>query len=114
MKRDFKLFIQDIQDSINEIDEFVGNMDFNQFYSDNKTCSAVMLKIEIIGEATKNIPKEIKTRYKGIPWKDMAGMRDKISHSYFGIDYKVVWNVVKQRLPEIKPTIEKNTKGFGG
>ena len=65
-------------------------MDFNEFYNDNKTRSAVVLKIEIIGESVKNIPKEIRLKYKEIPWKDMAGMRDKISHFYFGIDYKIV------------------------
>ncbi|MCK4420958.1 DUF86 domain-containing protein [candidate division WOR-3 bacterium] len=110
MTRDFKLFIQDIIDSINEIEEFVGDMDFNEFYNDRKTRSAVVLKIEIIGEASKNIPKEIWTKYKEIPWKDMAGMRDKISHFYFGIDYKIVWKVIKKRLPEIKSKTEKILK----
>lgn len=113
MRRNFKLFIQDILDSINEIEEFIGDMDFNEFHNDKKTRSAVVLKIEIIGEATKNIPKEIRTRYKEIPWKDIAGMRDKISHFYFGIDYKIVWEVVKKRLPEIKPLIEEILKDLG-
>lgn len=107
MIREIKLFVKDILDAIKEIEEFVGNMDFDKFYNDNKTRSAVVLKIEIIGEAAKNIPKEIRSKYKEIPWKDMAGMRDKISHFYFGIDYKIVWKVIKERLPEIKPAIEK-------
>ncbi|MBT9131335.1 MAG: hypothetical protein DDT42_01576 [candidate division WS2 bacterium] len=110
MRREYKLFIQDILDSIKEIEEFVGDMDFNEFYSDRKTRSAVVLKIEIIEEATKNIPKEIKAKYKGLPWKNMAGMRDKTSHFYFGIDYKIVWNVIKKRLPEIKSEVENILK----
>lgn len=62
-------------------------------------------KLEIIGEATKNIPKDVKMRYKILPWSDMAKMRDKIIHFYFGVDYEIVWEVIKERLPAIKPII---------
>jgi uncharacterized protein with HEPN domain len=105
MKRDYRLYIKDILDCIQRIEEFVGDMNFNEFTKDDKTKSAVVWKLEIIGEATKNIPKSITEKYQGIPWKDMARMRDKIIHFYFGVDYEIVWNVIKQRLPEIKPTI---------
>jgi len=67
----------------------------------------VVWKIGIIGEAAKNIPKNIKDRHKELPWREMARMRDKISHFYFGVDYKIVWEVVSKRLPEIKPTVQK-------
>ena len=107
MKRDYKLFIRDVLDCINKIEEFVGNMNFDEFVKDDKTSSAVIRKLEIIGEATKNIPKHIRQRYKDVPWSDMAKMRDKITHFYFGIDYEVVWKVIKERLPEIKPIIHK-------
>ena len=107
MKRDYKLFIKDILESIERMDEFVEDIDFDKFVQDDKTSSAVVRKIEIIGEATKNIPKHIRQRYKGVPWSDMAKMRDKIIHFYFGIDYEVVWKVIKERLPEIKPIIHK-------
>lgn len=110
MERQFNLFIQDIADSIKNIEAFVGNMSFDDFCGDEKTKSAVVLKIEVIGEAAKNIPKEIKMKYNEVPWKDMAGMRDKISHFYFGIDYKIVWKVIKERLPAIKPEIERILK----
>jgi len=107
MKRNHKLFVKDILDSIEKIEEFVGNMDFKKFIEDDKTKSAVVRKLEIIGEATKNIPKLIRQKYKELPWSDMAGMRDKIAHFYFGIDYEIVWKVIKERLPEIKPVIQK-------
>jgi len=107
MKRDFKLFIRDILEAIENIEDFIGKMDFNQFNSDEKTRSAVVWKIGIIGEAAKNIPKNIKDRHKELPWREMARMRDKISHFYFGVDYKIVWEVVSKRLPEIKPTVQK-------
>ena len=105
MKREYKLFIEDIKESITQIDEFLGDMNFKDFVKDQKTSSAVVRKIEIIGEATKNVPKEIRQEYKELPWSDMARMRDKIIHSYFVVDYEVVWKTIKERLPEIKPKI---------
>ncbi|MDP2157035.1 MAG: DUF86 domain-containing protein [Nitrospirota bacterium] len=89
------------------IKEFVGTMKRKEFLADEKTRSAVAFKIENIGEASKNIPKEIKTKYKDLPWTDMARMRDKITHFYFGINYKVVWSVVKKELPAIEPAVAK-------
>jgi uncharacterized protein with HEPN domain len=90
-----------------KIEEFIKGMDFDEFVKDDKTNSAVVRKLEIIGEASKNIPKEIRTKYKQVPWTDMAKMRDKIIHAYFGINYKIVWKVIKERLPEIEPVIKK-------
>ncbi len=110
MKRDYKLFIKDIFDCIEKIEEFVGDTNFEEFVEDDKTNSAVVRKLEIIGEATKNIPKEIRQKYKEVPWSKMAKMRDKIIHFYFGVDYDIVWNVVKEKLPEIKPMIQKILK----
>jgi len=107
MIREWKFFIQDIYDAMQYIKEFVGTMKRQEFLSDEKTRSAVAFKIENIGEAAKNVPKEIKTKYKDLPWTKMARMRDKITHFYFGIDYKVVWLVVKKELPAIEPAIEK-------
>ena len=107
MTREYKLFIQDILQAIKDIDEFTSNMDFEEFCKDEKTKSAVVWQIHIIGEASKNISKSISDKYKEAPWKYMARIRDKIVHFYFGIDYEIVWDVVKKKLPEIKPLIEK-------
>lgn len=107
MTREYKLYIQDILDAIEEIEKYVGGMDYDQFLDDSKTKSAVVWKIETIGEASKNIPQTIKTKYKEIPWKDMARIRDKIAHFYFGINYKIVWKVIKEDLSRIKPVIIK-------
>ncbi len=81
-------------------------MDFENFKEDDKTSSAVIRKFEIIGEATKNIPQDIKEKYPDIPWKEMAGFRDKLIHFYFGIKYDIVWNTVKLRLPALKESME--------
>ncbi len=88
-------------------------MDYAAFQMDEKTKSAVVRKITNIGEAAKNIPKMIRVRYRSIPWKDMAKMRDKIAHQYFGIDYELVWGVIKKELSAIKPEIEKIMQEIG-
>jgi len=82
---------------------FVGNMSFDGFVQDDKTSSAVIRKLEIIGEAVKKIPEEIIKEYTQVPWSDMVRMRDKIIHFYHGVDYEIIWKVIKHRLPEIKP-----------
>ncbi len=105
MKRDYSLFIKDILNSIDKIESFIEGMDFEEFMKDEKTKSAVVREIEVIGEATKRIPDSIRERHKDLPWVDMARMRDKVIHFYFGVDYEIVWRVVKDRLPEIKPLI---------
>ena len=106
MKRQYNLFIKDMLECIERIEEFTGNMDFKEFLEDDKTKSAVVRKLEIIGEAAKNIPASIRQKNKELPWSDMAKMRDKISHFYFGIDYEIVWEVIRKRIPEIKPIIQ--------
>ncbi|MBI4810758.1 MAG: DUF86 domain-containing protein, partial [Ignavibacteriales bacterium] len=78
-----------------------------EFLRDEKTKSAVVWKVETIGEAVKHVPRQIRQKYKEVPWTEMAKMRDKISHAYFGVRYEIVWNAAKVRLPLIKPTIEK-------
>jgi uncharacterized protein with HEPN domain len=106
-EREFADYLQDILDSINAIEEFIKEMQFEDFARDRKTTFAVTRAIEIIGEATKHIPKTIVDKYPEIPWRDMAGMRDKVIHEYFGVDLKVVWKTVNQHIPEIKPQIQK-------
>jgi uncharacterized protein with HEPN domain len=107
MKRKFVFFIKDIIESIESISTFIDGMVYEDFIKDDKTFSAVLRKIEIIGEATKNIPVFIIEKYTNIPWSNMARIRDKVIHSYFGIDYLTIWNVAKIRFPEMKPELEK-------
>ena len=104
--RDYSLYIKDILCCMGKIEEFVGDMTYDEFVADDKTSSAVIHKIEIIGEAAKNVPKDIRTKYKHIPWNDMARTRDKIIHFYFGVDYEIVWKAVKENLPALKNQIE--------
>ena len=99
MKRDYRLFLKDIVESCKYIQEFVEGIDFEQFLQDEKTSSAVIRKFEIVGEAAKNIPNSITEKYLHVPWRDMAGMQDRLIHGYFGVDYNIVWETIKTDLP---------------
>ena len=107
MRRDYKLFLEDICNAIEAIEKFVEGMSFEQFEEDDRTVSAVMKKFEIIGEATKNLPDFITEKYADVPWEKMAGFRDILVHAYFGTDFKVVWDAIHDALPEVKPKIFK-------
>jgi uncharacterized protein with HEPN domain len=105
--RDYKFYLTDILAAMDGIEEFTKGMDLEAFQADDKTASAVMRKLEIIGEAAKGIPEEVRRNHPGVPWKEMAGMRDRLIHFYFGVDYKLVWKAVKERLPQIRPELQK-------
>lgn len=105
--RDYTLYLKDILAAIDSIEGFVEGMDLETFQVDDKTASAVIRKLEVIGEAVKRIPEEMRREHSHLPWKEMAGMRDKLIHFYFGIDYLLVWRTIKERLPQVKQEIQK-------
>lgn len=110
MKRNYILFLEDISQRIDKINSFIDGMDYDEFVKDDKTVSACIREIEVIGEATKQIPKEITQRFDNLPWSLMAKMRDKLIHWYFEIDEEIVWNVAKDKLPDIKIQIDSIIK----
>lgn len=107
VKRVYTDYIQDILDSIQDIENFIQGMNYEEFRDDRKTINAVIRSIEIIGEASKKIPKSLRDSQPEIPWKKMAGMRDKLTHAYFGIDLEIIWKVVSEEIKQIKPGILK-------
>lgn len=105
--RNYKLYLKDILEAMTAIEKFVEGMEFDEFKQDDKSSSAVVRKFEVIGEATKNIPESLRTKYSDVPWKEMAGMRDKLIQFYFGIDFNLVWQAIKHRIPTLKQEISK-------
>ena len=105
-KRVWKLFIGDIFDSIKLIENYVKDMDFEDFSYDRKTIDAVVRNFEIIGEASRNIPHEIRNKYPDIDWNGMIGLRNRIAHEYFGLDTSIIWFIIKQELPILKEKIK--------
>ena len=101
MKRNNTLFLKDIVKAFEYIQNFVEGMTFEEFLRDEKTSSAVIRKFKIIGEAVKNLPEFIRNKYPDIMWKDIYGMRDRLIHGYFGIDYFIVWNSIEFDIPKI-------------
>lgn len=100
-------YVQDIIDSIRDIESFIKGMDFEEFKKDRKTINAVVRSIEVIGEASKKLPASITVKYPAVPWKKMAGMRDKLIHEYFGIDLEILWKVAKEDIRSIRPFVRQ-------
>jgi uncharacterized protein with HEPN domain len=107
MTRNIALFIKDIIENIDHAESFAVNLTYKQLTEDRKTAYAVVRCLEIIGEASKNVPQGIRLKYPEIPWKKMSGMRDKIIHFYFGVKFKTVWHTVKKDIPKLKPLLQK-------
>lgn len=108
--RDVRLFLTDVLEAIQKIDSYTGKMTYKEFVEDEKTKDAVLRNLEVIGEAVKNIPDDIKGGYSDIDWKGASGMRDKLIHEYFGVSFLVVWETVKNDLPTLKHGVEKILK----
>ena len=117
IEREFILYLEDMMLSMVRIEEYLGNLDFKRFKMNYLIVDAIIRNFEIIGEASKNIPTDIKDKYPEIPWKKMYGLRNLIAHEYFGIDYEMIWEIAKNNLPQnlldLEIIIEKE-KAQGG
>jgi uncharacterized protein with HEPN domain len=100
--RDYQVYVEDIIGAIDSVDAYTKGLTFEAFTGDKKTVDAVIRNFEVIGEATKNVPIAVRREYPKVPWRDMAGMRDKLIHGYFGVQLEVVWKTLKERLPEVR------------
>lgn len=103
-------FLADTKEAVLRINAYTGDLSYEQFLEDKKTQDAVVRNLEIIGEAAKNISEELKKKYPQIRWKELAGVRDKLIHHYFGVNFDIVWSIVKQELPELLSQLEEILK----
>lgn len=106
-KRRDKDSLNDIREAVRRIEEYTAGMRYQDFLEDTKTQDAVIRNLEIIGEATKNLSIELKERYSHIPWKGMAGVRDRLIHHYFGVNIDIVWQIVMDELPDVALEVER-------
>ncbi|MCR4315146.1 MAG: DUF86 domain-containing protein [Planctomycetes bacterium] len=104
--RDHSDYLSDIATAIADIEDFIDGMTFDEFSGDTKTIYAVVRALEIIGEATKNLPENIRNIDNSIPWRKMAGMRDILIHAYHGVDKMVVWKTATEDIPGVAERIE--------
>ncbi|MBC1196703.1 DUF86 domain-containing protein [Microcystis aeruginosa BLCCF158] len=104
-QREFRDFLQDILEAICQLEKMTQDLSFEEFSTKIEIFLSAVKLIEIIGEAVKNIPDEVRVNYPNIPWKNIAGMRDKLVHEYWAIDEKVVWKVIQNNLPQLKKII---------
>jgi uncharacterized protein with HEPN domain len=105
--KDKRVYLRHILDEIEYISVATQSLTFTQFTSNDTLIRAITRSLEIIGEASRNVPDPIKLEYPDIPWKSMTGLRNRIIHGYFDINYDIVWDVITVKLPEIKPKIQE-------
>ena len=101
-ERTYLDFLNDILYSLQKAQSFIIGMTFEEFSTDEKTHFAVVRALEIVGEATKRLPPDLKNQYPDVPWREMAGMRDKLVHDYFGVNLQVVWETARDEAPALE------------
>lgn len=109
-RRDHLLFLEDILEAIRKIEEYTEDLTFNQFCENSMAVDAVIRNFEVIGEATKNIPKKIMEKYPDVEWKEAVGFRNILIHDYFGIDLEAVWETIKNNIPPYKKHVAEVLK----
>ncbi len=112
MEKD-KAYLQHILDAISDIKTFLENVTRDDFLKNKEKQYAVLRALEIVGEATKHLSRDFRAKHREIPWKDIAGMRDKLIHQYFGVKLELVWETANERLPQLAKQIRRISEGIG-
>ncbi len=111
-KRSYRMFIEDIQESMDKIEHYIEDLTYETFMKDEMVIDAVLRNLVVIGEASRNIPEDVREKYPDIPWKRMIGLRNIVIHEYFGVDLGIIWEIITRNLPETKPMIAEMLRGI--
>lgn len=114
MKKDIRVYLDDILESIKRIQVYIKGQTEQDFLEDLKLQDALIRRLAIIGEAVKKLPADLRDKHSNIPWRDIAGMRDKVIHDYSDIDLEAIWEIILKDLPTLKKSIRKVLKELGG
>lgn len=107
MQTNFKVYFEDILKAVSNIEEYIDSLGFDEFKANKLVRDAVIRNLEIIGEAAKNVPKEIQRNYSEIEWREIAGLRDILIHRYFEVNMRIIWDIVKNKLPDLRKKVSK-------
>ncbi|TJY42458.1 DUF86 domain-containing protein [Cohnella pontilimi] len=113
MSRRYVMYLTDILESINRIETYTEGIDFDSFCCNRMMFDAVIRNLEVIGEAARSMPEEVKAKYPEIPWRQMIGLRNILIHEYFGVDESIIWEIIKKDLKETKQYIVKAVQEGG-
>lgn len=111
-EKDVRIYLEDIAQACEKVRVYTKDMNFSEFVRDEKTKDAVLRNLEVIGEAVKNLPDDFKEVHKEIKWKGPAGMRDKLIHEYFGVSPEIVWETLKNDIPQLELQIKNILKAL--
>ena len=101
MPRDSRVYLEDILEATRKITTYTGSLSKTAFLEDEKTLDAVIRNLEVIGEAVKKLPEDLRAQHSGVEWKKIAGLRDILIHEYFGLDAEIVWDIVQNKVPAL-------------
>lgn len=107
MSRDYRLYLDDIREGCEKVLRYTQNMSYEEFKLDEKSFDAVVRNLEVIGEAAKHIPDEVREKHPNIEWRKMSGLRDMVIHEYFKADEDILWDVVRNRIPELLEQVQE-------
>lgn len=113
MPRDSKVYLEDIAQAIEKIFTYTSKLTLKKFSKDPKTIDAVVRNLEIIGEAVKKLPHDIRSKHPDVDWKKIAGLRDILAHEYFGIDVEIIWDIIEHKLPPLLKRVREMWNGVG-
>jgi uncharacterized protein with HEPN domain len=105
MSRDSRVYLEDILEAAGKISKYVAGMDFPAFAADSKTQDAVVRNLEIIGEAVRTLPEEIRSLRPAVDWRRISGLRNILIHEYFGVDVAIVWDIVQNKVPGLEAAV---------